>query len=239
MHTANEFLLDVREAMRWEGRPTVTTDSQLIDPHSFARVLERAMAWLTPKYVEAYDPEAFETWPEDLQAELHEAVDGFRAVASAVPSDEPATPQQAQQGVQAFARLKEAVREVALWEWRDGAKALIDDVETWAKEFDWKTRRQPKQMHELLLGDYTLDQLYMYAEDNLYILDPVARFTPGGQGTFDLSIQPSFDVTSIYRHTDGTWCIHLNFGQGARSATTEPLSKDTLKRAVMELSSLL
>ena|SRR5579884_1407323 len=186
---ADEFILDVRQAARTELRPTVTTDSQLIDPGSVARVLERAMLWLTPKIVEAYDPAAFAAWPRDLQAELRGAVDHFRAVASTVPPDQPVTPPQARQGVQAFAHLKEAVRKVALSEWLDKAGTLINEVEAWAKEFTWTTRREPKKLKELLLGEYTLDQLYMHAEGNLYILDPVARFIPGGLGAFDLSIQ--------------------------------------------------
>ena len=236
---AEEFILDVRRATRMEAKPTVTTDSQLIDPDSVARVLQRAMIWLTPMIVEAYNPEAFAAWPKDRKTELHAAVEDFRAVASKVPPAEPATPLQAREGVQAFARLKEAVRNVALSEWLDSGNGLINDVEAWAKEFGWVTRRQPKTMNELLLGKYALDQLYMHAAGNLYILDPVARFIPGGLGAFDLSIQPSFNVTSIYRHEDGTWYINLGVGQGVRGAQKKQLSKHSLKEAVMELWSLL
>jgi hypothetical protein len=141
--------------------------------------------------------------------------------------------------VQAFARLKEAVRKVVLLEWLDRGGVLINDVEAWAKEFRWTTRRESKKLNELLLGEYELDQLYMHAEGHLYILDPIARFIPGGLGAFDLSIQPSFYITSIYRHMDGVWYIHLDVGQGVRGAKKEPISADALKRAVMELRSLL
>jgi hypothetical protein len=182
---ADEFILDVRRAARQEGKPIVTTDSQLINAEAVARVFERAMLWLTPKIVEAYDPAAFEAWSRDLQAEMREAVDRFRAVASTVPPDNPATPHQARNGVQAFARLKEAVRKVAWSEWLREGGGLIYRVEAWAKEFGWTTRREPKKLNELLLGEYTLDQLYMHAEGNLYILDPVARFNPGGLGAFE------------------------------------------------------
>src|SRR5579871_340890 len=137
---AEEFILDVRRAARTELKPTVTTDSQLIDPDSVARVLERAMLWLTPKVVEAYDPAAFGVLQADLQAELREAVEGFRAAASKVPPDKPATPTQAKEGVQAFARLKEAVRKVALPEWLKQGASLVDQIEAWAKEFKWTTR---------------------------------------------------------------------------------------------------
>jgi hypothetical protein len=236
---AEEFILDVRRAVRTELRPTVTTDSQLIDPESVAGAFQRATLWLTPKIVEVYDPAAFSAWPGDLQAELRAAVEGFREVAAKVAADKPATALQLREGVQAFARLKEAVQKVALSEWLHEGGGLINRVEAWAKGFGWETRQQGKKLNEMMLGEYTLAQLYMYAEGNLYILDPVARFNPGGLGGFDLSIQPSFYVTSIYRHMDGVWYIPLDVGQGVWGAKEEQLSAEALKRAVGELRSLL
>lgn len=236
---ADEFILDVRRAVRMEAKPTVTTDSQLLDPDSGTGVLERAMVWLTPKIVEGYEPAAFEAWPGGLQAGLREAVDRFRAAAAAVPAGGLASEGVAREGVQAFARLKSAVREVASSEWLARGRALINKVEGWAEGFGWATRREAKKVKELLLGEYTLDQLYMYAEGSLYVLDPVARFNPAGLGVFDLSIQPSFYVTSIYCHTDGEWYIHLDVGQGVRGAKKELMSAAALKRAVVELRSLV
>jgi hypothetical protein len=222
-----------------EGKPVVITDSQLINAESITAVLERAMIWLTPKTVEAYDPAAFEEWSGILQAELKDAVERFRRVASTIPPDKPATAPQARDGVQAFSSLKEAVLKVTLSEWLHEARGLINQVEAWAKDFGWVTRRQEKKLNELLLGEYTLDQLYMHAEGSLYILDPIARFIPGGLGAFDLSIQPSFYITSIYRHMDGGWYIHLDVGQGVRGAKKELMSAAALKRAIEELRSLL
>jgi len=237
---AEEFILHIRGAARMEGKPVVTTDSQLINPTTVADVLERAMIWLTPRVVETYDPAAFSEWSEDLRAELNVAVNHFRAVATTVAPDQPATALQAQNGVQAFAKLKDAVRKVALSEWLPQARNLINQIEEWAKEFGWTTRRQAKTMTELLLAKYELDQLYMFADGNLYILDPLARFIPGGLGAFDLSIQPSFYITSIYRHADGIWYVRLDLGQdGVRGSEPEPVSANSLRRAIIELRSLL
>lgn len=236
---ADKFILDVRRAMRTELKPTVTTDSQLIDPTAAVGVLQRATHWLTPRIVESYDPSAFSAWPETLQEELRTAVENFRQIAANVPPDEPATARQLKESVQAFGHLKEVVREVALSNWIREGSELVNRVEAWSQEFGWVTRRQTKKLNELVLGEYTLDQLYLYAEGNLYILDPVGRFIPGGLGAFDLSIQPSFHVTTIYFHMDGLWYVHLDIGHGVRGASQEPLSPGTLKRAVMELRSLL
>lgn len=86
------------------------------------------------------------------------------------------------------------------------------------------------------MEDHSLPQLLIYAAEDLYVLDPLARFVPGALGAFDLSIQPSFYTTSIYRYFDGIWYVHLNAGQGAKK---EPLDKATFKQAVEELRSLL
>ena len=236
---AEKFILDIRRAAKMEGKPVVVTDSQLINPESVASVLERATIWLTPRIVEVYDHAAFGEWPPDVQTELREAVERFQAVASTLPPDRPSSALQARDGVQAFTSLKEAVRKAALSEWLDRATNLIEQVEVWSNEFGWATRRQTKKLNELLLGDYTLDQLYLYAEGNLYILDPIARFTHGGLGAFDLSIQPSFYVTSISCQMDEVWYIHLDVGQGVQGSKKEPISADGLKRAVIELRSLL
>ncbi len=128
---------------------------------------------------------------------------------------------------------------MALTEWENAANSLLLKVESWAKEFGWVSRREAKILSETLLGDYSLDQLYMYAEGNLFILDPLARFIPGGMGAFDLSIQPSFYITSIYRDCQGEWFVHLDVGQGVHGAKKEPLTKESFRSAVNELRSLL
>ena len=45
-----------------------------------------------------------------------------------------------------------------------------------------RTRRVKKKMSESLIGEYDATQLLIFAEPNLYVLDPLARFVPGAQG---------------------------------------------------------
>jgi phytoene dehydrogenase-like protein len=236
---AEEFVLDVRRAARLEQRPTFATDSQLVDPDTAAKALQRAAMWLTPKAVATYDPAAFSPWPSDLQQELRGAVESFRSVAATIPPDKPAKGQQFRDGLQAFRRLSSAVQRGVWADWKEDANCLIKQVEDWAAELKWVTRRVDKKLNEMLLGEYHLDQLYLHAEGNLYILDPIARFVPGALGAFDLSIQPSFYVTSIYHHMDGVWYIHLDVRQGVHGVRKEPLTRDTFTRAVAELRSML
>jgi hypothetical protein len=236
---AEEFILDVRRAVRMEQKPTVATDSQLIDPDTAAKALQRAAMWLTPKVVADYDPGAFEAWPGDLQQELHSAVEEFRSITATVPPNKPPTGQQFRDGLQAFRRLTSAVQKVVWADWEEAANGLIKQVEGWAANLQWPTRRVGKKLNEMLIGEYHLDQLYLHVEGNLYILDPLARFIPGGQGAFDLSIQLSFYVTSIYRNIDGMWYVHLGIGQKVQGAKKEPLTQESFQRAVVELRSLL
>ena len=70
------------------------------------------------------------------------------------------------------------------------------------------TRRVEKDLSETLLGTYTLPQMLIHAAPYLYVLDPLSRFVPGSAGAFDLTIQPSYYVTSLYRAYDGIWYAH-------------------------------
>jgi hypothetical protein len=234
-----EFILDVRRAARLEQKPTVATDADLIDPDALAKALQRAALWLTPKVVEAYDPAEFTGWNEALQQELQGAVEEFRTVAQTIPPDKPATAAQFRTGLKAFQRLVAAVRGVVLAEWTSAAEEVTRQVEQWSADCEWPTRRESKKLTETLLGPYTLPQLYLHAEGNLYILDPLARFVPGALGAFDLSIQPSFCVTSLSRHFDGIWYVHLDVAQGANGARKEMLTRESFTKAVRELRSLL
>ena len=234
-----EFILDVRRAARLEKKPTVTTDSEMMSPDAVSKVLQRAALWLTPKVVETYDPAEFTALNEELQRELQSSVETFRAAAEAVPSDKPATISQVKNGFAAFERLTTTVRRVVLAEWTGAVAEVIKQIEQWSAGFEWRTRRQDKSLSETLLGEYTLPQLYLYAEGQLYVLDPLARFVPGALGAFDLSIQPSFYSTSIYRHLDRIWYVHLDVNQGVRSARREVLGRDSFRKSIDGLRSLL
>jgi len=233
-----EFILDVRSAARLEQKPTMISDWELINAGAASKALQRAALWLTPKVVQGYEPAEFVAWPEDLRKQLQLAVEGFRPVAGAVTPDKPATADQFRLGLEAFERLLAAVRAVVLWDWTRAAEGLVREAETWCAEFAWRSRRTEKKLTETLLGEYSVPQLQLYAE-HLYVLDSVARFVPGALGAYELSIQPSLYLTSLYRNYDGSWYVHLNLRQGVKGAHSEPWSKDSFRRSVEELRSLL
>lgn len=234
-----EFILDVRRAARLEQKPTVTTDSELIKADAVAKALHRAAMWLTPKIVEHYDGAEFVGWSADLQEGLHRAIEEFREVAATVSHDTPAANDQFARGIEAFQRLISAVQKVVLFEWVPAAEKLIAQTEAWSAELGWRTRRGKTKLTEMLLGCYSLPQLQFYAEQDLYSLDPVARFVPGAIGAFDLSIQPSYYVTTLYRYYDGDWYVHLDVGQAVKEGRGAAWSKEAFKKIVEELRSLV
>jgi hypothetical protein len=227
--TQEQFLLDVRRAVRLEQTPFVVTDSDLIDPERTARVLKRADLWLTPKVVERYDPAEFPG-----AQRLTAAVSRFRNVASSVPASEPATEEQLREGLSTFEELRAAVRQFALDEWERAAESLVAQCEQWCMELGWTAQREPREVNETLLGTYSLPQLNVYAHQRLYVLAPIARFVAGGLGAFDLSIQPSVHSAAIFRHDDRTWLILSRSGNAA-GTHREALSKSTFKNSVDEL----
>ena len=176
-----EFILDVRRAARLEQKPTMISDSELINAGAASKALQRAALWLTPKVVQRYDQAEFAAWPEDLREQLQLAVEGFRPVAGAVMPDKPATADQFRQGLEAFERLLAAVRAVVLWDWTRAAEGLVREAELWCAEFAWRTRRLEKKLTETLLGEYSVPQLHLYAE-HLYVLDPVRALSRGPWG---------------------------------------------------------
>ena len=140
------------------------------------------MLWLNPKVVEKYNPSDFSELPADQRDELHNAVDGFLAVATRLRVEKPLTEDEFRQGLLAFRGVQAVARKFVLAEWADAAKHLIVEAEAWSAELGWRTRRDEKKLTESLLGQYQLQQLQIYAGQHLYVLDPIGRFVPGHSG---------------------------------------------------------
>jgi hypothetical protein len=202
-----EFFQDVRRAARLERQPKAIADSDILSDDRIAKALHGASLWLTPKYVNNYAPEDFAEWTSELQKRLGSAVGAFRIAAGEVPPDQAPTRAQFTSALAAFHELTAAVKEVVMTEWTQAVNTLIEDVEAWVSESGWRSRRVERKMTESLLGTYSLPQLQVFAEADLYVFEPVARFVPAAAGAYDLSIQPSHYITTIYRDFDSSCLI--------------------------------
>jgi hypothetical protein len=230
-----EFILDVRRSARTLQKPNVEADSDAIDSDAIAKILRRAALWLTPKVVEHYHPEDFSAWNPDQQHRLRLAVGEFRKLACQVPADQPATVDQFMEGVELFRQLIKLLGGMVLDEWSRVINAVESQAEEWSGEAQWRTRRVNKKMSESLIGPYDATQLLIFAEPNLYVLDPVARFVPGAQGAFDFAIQPSYYTTSMYRDDNGIWHIHLDLSKGVANGQRAEWKRDTFYRCIEQL----
>jgi hypothetical protein len=75
------------------------------------RRLANAVPWLTPAAVEGFDPGDFAFLSPEEREELTGAVDEFRQVAATVPDRGPATDEQIREGLTAFRRILDMLRQ--------------------------------------------------------------------------------------------------------------------------------
>jgi hypothetical protein len=233
-----EFILDVRRAATMLQKPNVQADSNGIDADAIEKILHRAAIWLTPKVVEHYRPEDFTAWPNEAQERLQTAVERFREIAQQVPPDKPATYEQFTEGSRRFRDLISVLGAMVLGEWMNAIEDVEGQAEKWSTEAGWRSRRVEKEISETLLGSYSAPQLLIFAEPKLYVLDPIARFIPGGQGSLDLAVQPSYHTSSLYRDDSGKWYVHLDIRNGVSKGTRVEWSQDAFRQCVEELKVL-
>jgi hypothetical protein len=201
--------------------------------------LQRSGVWLNPKVVEHYHPDDFLGWQKEQQELLRAAVEAFREIASQARPDQPLTIEQFTEGAQRFRELINILGVMVRDEWLQAIETVEKQVQEWAAEAEWRSRRVNKTLSESLIGTYVVPQLLIFAEPNLYVLDPIARFTPGGQGSFDIAIQPSYDTTSLYRDAAGTWFVHLDINNGVSKGRRVEWSRDAFRQCIEQLRVLV
>lgn len=230
-----EFILDVRRAAKMLQKPDVEGNSDAVNMDAVSKILHGAALWLTPKVVERYGAEDFADWQKDQQDRLSAAVEQFREIAKDVPPKKPATVAQYTEGGRRFRHLIDVLGEMVLEEWMQAIHAVEKQAEAWSAEAEWRTRRVNKKVSESLIGIYDAPQLLIFAEPNLYVLDPLARFIPGGQGSFDIAIQPSYYTTSLYRDDALNWYVHLEIRNGFSHGKRVPWDKDAFRECLEQL----
>jgi len=126
-------------------------------------------------------------------------------------------------------------------EWIDRLKSLVDDVETWAKELGWATRRIEKRMEDSQLGEYRAPALVMQEGFARIQVEPIARFATGVEGVVDLYLMPAYDDIASLSFAEGKWRVH-SWTNGAKvngdvlDAEPIPLSKEVLAKVLGEMS---
>jgi hypothetical protein len=204
-----DFISSVRTAVGLLD-PEIDADSQSLDSHEIRQQLRHAITWLTPKSVEGFVPQDFVELPETKRAELDAEVAAFRRIASEVPPDSQGREEQVEAALPHFLRIVSLVREAVLPAWIADLDALVCQAESWCDERSWAHSRQSKIVRERLLGPYEVPQLRFHTGRTGFMLDPVARFVPGGLGLVDLYMVPTLDSAIVLRVEEG-WELHIEW----------------------------
>jgi hypothetical protein len=101
------FLGNFRIARNLFAHPRVETDRSHPNADEAARAIARAAIWLTPKSVWGFNEAAFSELGPAQQSALTAAVRAFLHVATKVPPNEPATPEQLTAARTAFSKILE------------------------------------------------------------------------------------------------------------------------------------
>lgn len=124
--------------------------------------------------------------------------------------------------------------------WLAQLQGLVGDVERWAKNLDWSTRRIEKKLEDIQLEAYKAPALILQRETTRVLMEPIARSTPGGEGLVDLYLMPSYDdIASLYFY-DGGWKLHYPFPGtpiigDIRQAEARPLTEESLRDVLEEM----
>jgi len=124
--------------------------------------------------------------------------------------------------------------------WINRVTALVDQVEQWAKEMGWSTRRLEKKLDDPWIGKHRVLALLMQEDLCRVLLEPIGRSTPGTEGVVDLYLMPAYDDIASLCYLGNQWNLHYQF-PGARptaevrKSESKRLSKETLAKVLTEM----
>jgi hypothetical protein len=125
--------------------------------------------------------------------------------------------------------------------WIDRVTSLVEQVEQWAKDLGWSTRRVEKKLDDTRIGQHRVPALLMQHDTCRVLLEPIGRATPGAEGVVDLYLMPAYDdIASLYYYGK-RWNLHYNTFRGTnavvpvREAEAVPLSKETLEKVLAQM----
>ena len=116
---------------------------------------------------------------------------------------------------------------------------LVDQIESWAKELGWATRRIEKTLEDSWIGKHRVPALLLQAETCRIILEPIGRSAPKAQGVVDLYLMPAYDdIASLY-FTRNHWNLDYLFsnpaGTNARNTKTVRLDAESFGKVLEEM----
>jgi hypothetical protein len=96
------------------------------------------------------------------------------------------------------ARINTGEREV----WLSLVDKLLSQIEEWAGQRKWQTRREDKTLTEEIIGTYSVPVLQIKLPAGVLYVDPVARYVIGAEGRVDLYSWPTLQRLLLIRRAD-------------------------------------
>lgn len=125
-------------------------------------------------------------------------------------------------------------------EWLNRLEGLVTQINEWANDFDWSTRRITKKLSDSEIGEHTVPALILQKETARVLLEPIARSAPGVEGVVDLYLMPAYDDIASLFFVNGKWQLHYVW-TGAPTVTSprkekpKPLSASSLRKVLEDL----
>lgn len=125
-------------------------------------------------------------------------------------------------------------------DWLNRLDELIAQIDGWAQEQGWSTRRITKKLRDSEVGDHLVPALILQKETARVLLEPIARSAPGADGVVDLYLLPAYDdIASLY-FIKGKWQLHYMWSGTPTVATTrkakpKPLSSTSFHKVLEEM----
>jgi hypothetical protein len=151
-------------------------------------------------------------------------------------SETPDDPGAAREEIQAEIAARMEERSI----WTDRVASLVGQVEQWAKEMNWSTRRVEKGLDDTWIGKHRVQALLMQEGTCRILLEPLGRSASGVEGVVDLYLMPAYDDIARLYYYGNRWNIRHSFPDNKNAATVreaeaQPLSKETLEKVLAEL----
>jgi hypothetical protein len=120
--------------------------------------------------------------------------------------------------------------------WIEHINSLVAQVDQWAREMDWSTRRVDKKLDDTRIGKHQVTALLMQADTCRILLEPIGSSAPDVEGVADLYLMPAYDDIARLSFYGGQWHLHYTF-QSQDPIRTEgaALSKELLGRVLTEM----
>lgn len=95
-------------------------------------------------------------------------------------------------------RIDTAEREA----WLSLVDGLLSQIEKWAAQKEWQTRREEKTLTEGIIGTYSVPVLQVKLPAGVLYVDPMARYVIGAGGRVDLYSWPTLQRLLLIRRSD-------------------------------------